>query len=192
MQRPSPLAQCSVFSRQFPASASTENWDLITCHSFAHGPSPQATAPATRHPRRGAFTLIELLVVVAIIAVLAALTLSTLGYVNKKGADSRARSEIAALSAAIESFKLDAGAYPPNLANPYTNSLYANLCPSAASAKVYLEPTPQMLSTNGSAVQFTDPWGTAYGYSNYTTYFELWSTAGGTATAANTNDWIRN
>ena len=37
-------------------------------------------------------SLIELLVVVAIIAILAGLTLSTLGYVNRKGAESRARS----------------------------------------------------------------------------------------------------
>jgi general secretion pathway protein G len=136
----------------------------------------------------GAFTLIELLVVVAIIAILAALALSTLGYVNKKGAESRARSEVAALSAAIEAFKLDTGAYPTNLANPYTNSLYTNLCPPTAGAKVYFEPTPGILGTNGGTVQFFDPWGTAYGYSNFTTYFDLWSTAGGT----NTNSWIRN
>ena len=147
--------------------------------------------PVTRHPARragGAFTLIELLVVVAIIAILAALTLSTLGYVNKKGAESRARSEVAALSAAIEAFKLDTGAYPTNLANPYTNSLYTNLCPPTAGAKVYFEPTPGILGTNGGTVQFFDPWGTAYGYSNAITYFDLWSTAGGT----NTNSWIRN
>jgi general secretion pathway protein G len=132
----------------------------------------------------GAFTLIELLVVVAIIAILAALTLSTLGYVNKKGADSRARAEVAALSAAIESFKLDTGFYPTNAA-----SLYTNLCPPTAGAKVYFEPTPQMLLTNGNVVQFADPWGTAYNYSNVVTYFDLWSTAGG---SANTNEWIRN
>ena len=142
--------------------------------------------PVTRHSARragGAFTLIELLVVVAIIAILAALTLSTLGYVNKKGAESRARSEVAALSAAIEAYKLDAGTYPTNVA-----SLYPVLCPAAAGSKVYFEPTPGIVATNGGVVQFTDPWGTAYNYSNAITYFDLWSTAGGT----NTNSWIRN
>jgi general secretion pathway protein G len=135
-------------------------------------------------PRRArAFTLIELLVVVAIIAILAGLALSTLGYVNKKGAESRAQSEVAALSAAIESFKLDNGFYPSSAA-----LLYTNLCPPAAGARVYFEPTPQMLATNGGVVQFADPWGAAYGYSNFTNYFELWSTAGG----ANSNNWIRN
>jgi type II secretion system protein G len=143
-------------------------------------------APRSLLRRRSAFTLIELLVVIAIIAILAALTLSTMGYVNKKGAESRARSEVAALSAAIESFKLDTGTYPSNV-----STLYTNLCPpaTAAGAKVYFEPTPLMILSNGSVVQFVDPWGTAYGYSNFTTYFDLWSTAGG---AANTNDWIRN
>jgi len=44
----------------------------------------------------GAFTLIELLVVIAIIIVLSGLILSTVGYVQKKGARSRAETEIAA------------------------------------------------------------------------------------------------
>jgi len=142
-------------------------------------------APRSMHRLRGAFTLIELLVVIAIIAILAGLTLSTLGYVNKKGAESRAQSEVAALSAAIESFKLDNGFYPTNAA-----VLYANLCPVAPGQKVYFEPIPSMV-TNVATGPFLDPWGMAYVYSNYTSYFELWSTAGNTNTS-NSNNWIRN
>ena len=127
-----------------------------------------------------AFTLIELLIVIALIVILAGLTLATMGYVNKKGAESRARSEVAALSAAIESFKLDFGAYPSNAAALYTNLSVGD--------KVYFEPNPQMLATNAGNVLFADPWSTPYQYSNFTTYFELWSTAGGT----NTNAFIRN
>jgi general secretion pathway protein G len=141
---------------------------------------PLLRPPSKGSNPRGAFTLIELLVVVALIAILAGLTLATMGYVNKKGAESRARSEVAALSAAIESFKLDFGAYPSNAA-----ALYTNLC---AGAKVYFEPNPQMLVTNGGDVLFNDPWSAPYQYSNFTTYFELWSTAGG----ANSNAFIRN
>lgn len=66
---------------------------------------------------RGAFTLIELLVVIAIIIVLAGLVLSTVGYVQKKGARSRAETEIAAMSAACESYKADNGIYPRGNAN---------------------------------------------------------------------------
>jgi prepilin-type N-terminal cleavage/methylation domain-containing protein len=62
--------------------------------------------------RYNAFTLIELLVVIAIIVVLAGLVLSTVGYVQKKGARSRAETEIAAISAACESYKADNGVYP--------------------------------------------------------------------------------
>ena len=132
--------------------------------------------------RSDAFTLIELMVVIAIIALLAGLTLSTLGYMNKKGAESRARAEVAALSAAIDSFKLDKGSYPPNVA-----SLYTNLCPPTPGAKVYFEPTPGMVNTN--ARKFIDPWGEDYRYTNYTSYFELTSVAG---SGTNTNNWIRN
>lgn len=142
---------------------------------------PRFTRPGA-YRAGAAFTLIELLVVIAIVAILAALMLSTLGYVNKKGAESRARTEVAALSAAIESYKLDMAAYPSNAA-----ALYSNLCPTGT-AKVYFEPTPQMLVTNNGVVQFADPWGTLYSYTNFTNYFELWSTAGG----ANSNNWIRN
>jgi len=60
----------------------------------------------------GAFTIIELFVVIAIIIVLAGLILSTVGYVQKKGTRARAETEIAAMSAAIESYKADNGIYP--------------------------------------------------------------------------------
>ena len=60
---------------------------------------------------RRAFTLIELLVVIAIIIILAGLILSTVGYVQKKGARARAETEIAAMSAALESYKADNGIY---------------------------------------------------------------------------------
>jgi prepilin-type N-terminal cleavage/methylation domain-containing protein len=166
---------------------------------------------------RAAFTLIELLVVVAVIAILAGLTLSTLGYVNKKGAESRARSEVAALSAAIEQYKLEFGAYPrmdqpasTSLTNQVTTSnLFLALCPmtknpSANTAawsnnptgQVFFEPTPSITQTNGAVISFVDPWGMPYLYRTNTNggslvnvgSFDVWSTAGGT----NTNNWIRN
>jgi prepilin-type N-terminal cleavage/methylation domain-containing protein len=64
------------------------------------------------HRRPGAFTLIELLVVMTIILILAGLILATSGFVQKKGARSRTETEIAALSAALESYKADNGVYP--------------------------------------------------------------------------------
>ncbi len=60
------------------------------------------------------FTVIELLLVIAIIIILAGLILSTAGYVQKKGARARAEAEIAAISAALESYKADNGIYPRN------------------------------------------------------------------------------
>ena len=62
------------------------------------------------------------MVVVAVVAILAGLTLGGLGYVNRKSAASRAQTEVAALSAAIESYKLDFGTYPSN-----STTLYADL-----------------------------------------------------------------
>src|SRR5467141_1284241 len=71
-----------------------------------------------------AFTIIELLVVITIIIILAGLILSTVGYVQKKGARSRAETEIAAISAACESYKADNGIYPRDpTANTATDQL---------------------------------------------------------------------
>ncbi len=70
----------------------------------------------------GAFTLIELLVVMAIIIVLAGLILSTVGYVQKKGARARAETEIAAMSAALESYKADNAVYPRPQPVPNSNT----------------------------------------------------------------------
>jgi type II secretory pathway pseudopilin PulG len=61
---------------------------------------------------RSAFTLIELIVVTTVIIILTGLVLSTVGYVQKKGARARAETEIAAMSAACESYKADNGVYP--------------------------------------------------------------------------------
>lgn len=146
---------------------------------------------------RAAFSLIELLVVIAIIAILAGLILNTAGYIQKKGAMSRASAEIAALETALERYKADNGDYPASAT--YTNSgvgsssLYGVLCPS--SGKVYFEFNKGMTSSLG----IVDPFGTTYGYQypgsstrNGTNFFDLWSTAGGTTTSTNTNAWIKN
>ena len=74
-----------------------------------------------------AFTIVELLIVMAIILVLAGLILGTSGYVQKKGARSRAEAEIAAFSAALESYKADNGIYPGATNSPAPPSDSDNL-----------------------------------------------------------------
>src|SRR5438034_11464173 len=74
----------------------------------------RAKAPRSSFTARRAFTLIELVVVVGIILILAGLVLSTAGYARKKGARARAETEIAAMSAACESYKADNATYVRN------------------------------------------------------------------------------
>jgi type II secretory pathway pseudopilin PulG len=62
----------------------------------------------------------ELLIVIAIIAVLGGLILAAAGYVQKNGKRSRAEAEIAAMTAALENYKADNGAYP---SDAITNNL---------------------------------------------------------------------
>lgn len=148
-----------------------------------------------RHLPKG-FTLVELLIVITVIAILAALVLNTAGYVQEKGARSRAESEIAALSAALESYKADNGDYPLS-SNPQTNSastdqtLYTNLSP--ASGKVYFEFSKGMTNASKAVI---DPFGNGYGYQypgatnrSGTNFFDLFSTAN---KGVNSNAWIKN
>ncbi len=146
------------------------------------------------HKRRykTAFSLIELLVVIGVIIILAGLILSTVGYVQKKGARSRAETEIAAMSAACESYKADNGIYPrdatttdslnarvsgdPTSTSYQQASLYLYIQLSGTNAdrtpitgaRSYFAFKPNQLSPSDQAqpVQFIrDPFGNSYGYS---------------------------
>jgi type II secretory pathway pseudopilin PulG len=139
-----------------------------------------------------AFTMVELLVVVGIIITLAGLILATTGYVQKKGARSRAETEIAALSAALENYKADNGIYPRDASTTDTlnartdgstasaykaaslylyNALFGAVAGSrtpASGAKSYFSFRPNMLSPADQTqnVQYIqDPFGNSYGYS---------------------------
>ena len=149
-----------------------------------------------RRSERGynAFTLIELIVVVGVIIILTGLVLSTVGYARKKGARARAETEIAAMSAACESYKADNGVYPTNsdtqtldptsevdpTANPpndYTRAslwLYEQLSGDAtgnrqATGKSYMAFKPNMLlpapPSTANVTAIADPFGNSYGYS---------------------------
>ena len=84
-------------------------------------------------PKRSGFTLIELLTVIGIITILAGLTMSTFSYANNKAARNRATAEIAALSVALESYKVDNGDYPRSTD---TDALNANAAASGTSTLI--------------------------------------------------------
>jgi type II secretory pathway pseudopilin PulG len=141
------------------------------------------------HKRRyTGFTLIELIVVTTVIIILTGLVLSTVGYVQKKGARARAETEIAAMSAACENYKADNGIYPrgaptdsldTTAAIDMTNYqaasqyLYGQLSGDPdfdgvpnSSYKSYMQFKPNMLGTdNNNKVYPRDPFGNSYGYS---------------------------
>ncbi len=146
---------------------------------------------------RAAFTLIELLVVMAIIAVLAGLLIQTAGAVQEKAARSRAEADIAGLSAALESYKLDFGAYPDSNggnnstkvliqelaiypADPAKADQYNHRKPYEFSLRIlsgYKPGTSSPYNTVLNESQYlVDPWGESYRY-----YFDS------TAAAANTS-----
>jgi general secretion pathway protein G len=97
--------------------------------------SPARPVRASPFPT-GAFTIIELLVVIIIILILAGLVLSISSYVQNKGARARAETEIAAMSAALESYKADNGIYPRS---SDSDGLDAR---TGASASTELNPSP--------------------------------------------------
>ena len=144
-----------------------------------------------------AFTIIELLIVMAIIIVLAGLIIGTSGYVQKKGARSRAEAEIAAMSAALESYKADNGIYPSFTASTGGgHALYQALTGDGddaiggsqsstgtppAGAKSYMSLRPNMVKPNppNASARVVDPWVFDYEYlspGKVNPTFDLWST----------------
>ena len=146
-------------------------------------------SPPARNLRySNAFTLLELLIVISIIIVLAGLTIGTMGYVMDKGKRSRAEAEIAAISAALESYKADNGVYPrtgetdsldpissgdPSAYSAANLKLYEFLSGDTdhdrkADTKSYFSFKPNQLSPADQTKNVTamiDPFGNSYGYS---------------------------
>ena len=130
------------------------------------------------------------------------------GSVQNKGARSRTEAEIAALSAALESYKADNGDYPSNVDTNYPSpknntNLVVALMPTTTgifrtttAGKIYFEFKDKSL-VNNLIYGYTDPFGNVYGYYysngtstyNGTNNYDLWSTAGG---SANSSTWIKN
>jgi prepilin-type N-terminal cleavage/methylation domain-containing protein len=100
------------------------NAEKIKAAGIRHSGSVIGSSFVIRLPRRSsakaghssfscrAFTLIELVVVLGLILILTGLVLSTVGYARKKSARARAETEIAAMAAALESYKADNASYP--------------------------------------------------------------------------------
>lgn len=65
-----------------------------------------------KHPGKKAFTLLELLVVIGVVALLSGIVIGVGRRASESGKSARARAELAALSAALESYKLANGDYP--------------------------------------------------------------------------------
>lgn len=152
--------------------------------------------------------MVELLGVITVIGILAGLTLGAAGAVQRHGASSRAKAEIAALQAATERYYADYNAYPISTnANPttkfnpsgyssagrilFTALFGTNQFNTPPSGKRYFEPKPSMVSSaTASDPYLVDPWGNAYGYySDGTNAPLIWSTAGAT-NKDSTNKWI--
>ena len=159
----------------------------------------------------GAFTIVELLVAITIITILAGLILSTVGYVQRKGARSRAEAEIAAISAALESYKADNGIYPTHDGSNGGHALYEALsgdgndliggttAPAGtpgSSGKSYMSLKNNMLKPipPDTTARVVDPFGNDYGYRTppatgaVNPTYDLWSTANST----DPNQWIKN
>ena len=171
------------------------NGEKVTAGRIRHSGFVIDSSFVIRHSSfssRSAFTLIELIVVTTVIIILTGLVLSTVGYVQKKGARARAETEIAAMSVACESYKADNGAYPFNSdtntlnarsdldasATGYSNAslfLYEKLMgvtsgnrSETPSARTYMSFKANQLgpTDQNQPVQFIrDPFGNSYGYS---------------------------
>lgn len=61
---------------------------------------------------RAGFTIVELLIVIVVIAILAAITIVAYNGIQQRGKDSQRKSDIAAITKALELYYIDNGRYP--------------------------------------------------------------------------------
>ncbi len=121
---------------------------------------------------RVAFTLIELLVVLAIIAVLSGLVLGIGHHASNFGQTVRAKAELAAVSAALESYKRQYGDYPrTNRPDELLQALIGKRGPTGAivSGRVFIDLAnfrsgDALNPFLNSAAEIVDPWDQPYAY----------------------------
>ena len=137
-----------------------------------------------------AFTLIELLAVVMVILILAGIMFGVAGYVQKKMQTAVARTQLAAMSAALESYKADWGYYPVTCPCRVSASFFCEstnnwillraLSGASGGRRYYKFPVSQLrpssatasnllmggVTTTGGLTNFLDVWGTPYNYFN--------------------------
>jgi prepilin-type N-terminal cleavage/methylation domain-containing protein len=120
----------------------------------------------------GGFTLFELLVVIAIVALVSSLALGGGQFAIENGKRLRARTELAALSAALESYKREFGDYP-NTANAaeFLQTLIGRRSSAGAAATSRCRLEMDRFRTSGnrdpladSSAELIDPWERSYVY----------------------------
>jgi general secretion pathway protein G len=123
-----------------------------TANTEVGTPGPRRRQPATAERCDAGFTLLELLVVLGILALLATVAApQVIRYMGKAKVDT-ARTQISAISTALELYALDNGAFPAQ----------------QSGLAALMQPPPGAARWNGpylkKAAGLVDPWGRAYGY----------------------------
>lgn len=119
-----------------------------------------------------AFTLVELLLVIGVIAILSAIMLTIGSSAVEKGREVRARAELAALSAGLESYRRAYGDYPRvNRADLLLQSLIGKRGPTGAElcGPSFIDVAHFTIEGDrdpfvDTTARMLDPWGEAYRY----------------------------
>jgi general secretion pathway protein G len=128
----------------------------------------------TPHPRPPAFTLLELLAVIALLAILSGLVLGVGRRAVESGRIARARAELAAIGAALETYSRTYGDYPrTDDAAQLLRALLGRRGPASNAAingRALLEPAKFTITND----RLVDPWGQPYRY-NYKRPGDAWT-----------------
>ncbi len=151
----------------------------------------QVGQPHATHPRQrdAGFSLLELMVVVVILSILALVIVPRVIDRPDQARAARAQSDIAAISSAIQLYRLDNFRYPTT-----DQGLTALVAPPAT------DPQPKNWATNGYMERLPiDPWGQPYQYLEPGVHgdFDIFSygadgVSGGTAADTDIGSWQQN
>ncbi|MBC7286981.1 MAG: prepilin-type N-terminal cleavage/methylation domain-containing protein [Armatimonadetes bacterium] len=119
----------------------------------------QRPRPAKLDSRHG-FTLIELLVVIAMIAILAAISMPALTAALDRARVAECRSHLVCIGLALNTYRQQKGAYPPDLAALVNERLITDptvLCCPKTGAPYFYQPPPAGAGPDTLAAACVDP-----------------------------------
>lgn len=114
------------------------------------------------------FTIVELLIVIVVIGILAAITIVAFNGVQQRGRDAQRKSDVAAITKALELYYIDKGEYPAGNGSTTINNAWSTTADASwATLQTKLQPYYAKLPTDPVSTSATNVQSSGYNYAYF-------------------------